>query len=53
MVSVIGLCCITWEELLDVISAHDEVGGRELGDFYAKCLEFNKFAAKRYAKMVE
>ena len=53
MVSVIGLRCITWEGLLVVISGHDEVDGRELGDFYAKCLEINKFAAKRYAVMVE
>ena len=51
--AAIGLRCITWEELLAVISEHNEVGGRELGDFYAMCIEFNKFAAKRYAKMVE
>lgn len=47
--AALGLRCIAWEELLAVISEHSEVDGRELGDFYAKCLEFNKFAAKRYA----
>ncbi len=41
--------CITWEELLAVISERNEVDGRELGDFYARCIEFNKFVAKRYA----
>ena len=47
--AAIGLRCITWEELLAVISEHSEEDGRELGDFYAKCLEFNKFAARRYS----
>jgi hypothetical protein len=45
----IGLRCITWEDLLAVVSENDEVDGRELGDFYEKCMEFNKFVAKRYA----
>ena len=40
--AAIGLRCISWEELLAVISDHNEVDGRELGDFYAKCIEFNK-----------
>ena len=44
----IGLRCITWEELLAVVSEHSEVEGNELGDFYAKCIEFNKFVAQRY-----
>ena len=51
--AAIGLRCITWEELLAVISEHNELDGRELGNFYAKCLEFNKFVAKRFAVMVE
>jgi len=46
--AVIGLRCITWEELLAVVLEHDEAAGKELGDFYEKCLEFNKFVAKRY-----
>ncbi len=44
----IGLRCITWEELLAVVLENDEVEGKELGDFYEKCLEFNKFTAQRY-----
>ena len=44
----IGLRCITWEELLAVVSEHSEAEGNELSDFYAKCIEFNKFAAQRY-----
>ena len=47
--AAIGLGCITWEELLAVVSEHNELDGRGLGNFYAKCLEFNKFVAKRYA----
>jgi hypothetical protein len=46
---VMGLRCIAWEELLSVLSEHNESDGRELEDFYAKCLDFNKSAAKRYA----
>ena len=46
---VLGLRCIAWEALLAVVSENDEAAGRELGEFYSKCLEFNKFAAKRYA----
>jgi len=42
----IGLRCITWEELLAVVSGHSEAEGKELGDFYSKCLEFNKSVAK-------
>jgi len=45
---VIGLRCIAWEEFLSVVSEHNEVDGRELGDFYAKCLEFNKPVAEQY-----
>ena len=41
--------CISWEEILAVVSEHNEADGRELGEFYVKCLEFNKFVAKRYA----
>lgn len=40
--------CISWEETLNVIAQHDEADGQSLGDFYAQCLEFNKFVAKRY-----
>ncbi len=46
---VIGLRCISWEELISVVSENNESDGRELGEFYAKCLEFNKSVAKRYA----
>ena len=46
--AALGLRCISWEELLAVVSGNDEVAGRELGDFYEKCLAFNKFVAKRY-----
>lgn len=41
--------CISWEEILAVVAKHNEADGRELGEFYAKCLEFNKFVAERYA----
>jgi len=44
----IGLRCITWEELLAVVSEHSEAEGNERSDFYARCIEFNKFAAQRY-----
>ena len=37
-----GLRCISWEELLAVVSENDEAGGEELGDFYSKRLGFNK-----------
>ncbi len=40
--------CISWEEILTVISEHKEADGQDLGEFYAKCLEFNQFVAKRY-----
>ena len=40
--------CISWEEILTVISAQNEADGKSLGEFYAKCLEFNQFVAKRY-----
>jgi len=45
----IGLRCITWEELLAVVAEHSAAEGKELNDFYVRCLEFNKFAAQRYA----
>ena len=44
----IRLRCISWEELLAVVSEHNDEDGKELNDFYARCLEFNKFAAQRY-----
>jgi len=44
----IGLRSISWEELRAVVSENNEADGDELGDFYAKCLEFNKPVAKRY-----
>jgi len=44
----IGLRCISWEELLAVISQNNAADGSELGEFYVKCLEFNQFVAKRY-----
>jgi hypothetical protein len=47
--AAIRLRCISWEELLAVVAEHNEANGDELGEFYAKCLEFNKFVAKRYA----
>jgi hypothetical protein len=28
--------------MLAVVLAHDEAAGKELGDFYEKCLEFNE-----------
>lgn len=40
--------CISWEEILAVISARNEADSLIMGDFYAKCLEFNQFVAKRY-----
>lgn len=40
--------CISWEEILMNISAQNESDGHCLGEFYAKCLEFNQFVAKRY-----
>ena len=46
---VIGLGCIAWEEMLAVVSEYSEAEGRELGEFYARCIEFNKFVAKRYS----
>lgn len=49
MLDTIGLRCISWEELLSVVSEHNDADGRDLGDFYARCLEFNKSVAKRYA----
>jgi len=45
----VGLRCITWEELLAVVLEHSEAEGKELSDFYTRCIEFNKFAAQRYA----
>ena len=44
----IGLRCISWEELLAVVSENNGADGDELGAFYARCLDFNKFVAKRY-----
>lgn len=40
--------CISWEEILAAISDQNEVHGQSLGEFYAKCLEFNQSVAKRY-----
>lgn len=40
--------CISWEEILTFISAQNEADGQSLGEFYAKCLEFNQFVARRY-----
>lgn len=42
------ICCISWEDILTVISEKHEADGESLGEFYAKCLEFNQFVAKRY-----
>lgn len=44
--AVMELRCIAWEELLAVVSEHNEEGGMELGDFYARCMEFNKVSVK-------
>jgi len=49
VLEAIKVRCISWEEILAVIVKHDEADGRELGQFYEKCFEFNKFVAKRYA----
>lgn len=42
--------CISWDEILTVISDNNEADGRELSKFYDRCLEFNQFVAKRYAR---
>lgn len=47
--AVLGLRSISWEELLAIVSENDEAAGRELADFYEKCLEFNKSFANRYS----
>lgn len=41
--------CMSWEDILTAISAHNESDGQSLGQFYAKCLAFNQYVAKRYA----
>lgn len=40
--------CMSWEELLDVIEVNDPSEVLELRKFYANCLKFNQFVAKRY-----
>ena len=45
---IMKLRCISWEEPLSVISKHSSSEGRELSEFYAKCLEFNQSVARRY-----
>ncbi len=37
--------CISWEEILAVISDNNEEDGRELAEFYDQCLKFNQTAA--------
>lgn len=49
VLETIGVRCISWEEILAVVSEHNESDGQELSEFYAKCFEFNKLVAKRYA----
>lgn len=39
--------CISWEEILGVVTESDRTFGVELADFYAKCLKFNQSVAKR------
>ena len=46
---VAKLRCISWEEILTVISEHRGDDGQSLDGFYAKCLEFNQFVAGRYS----
>lgn len=38
---IANIRCISWEEILTVISAQNEADGQSLGEFYAQCLEFN------------
>ena len=45
---IANIRCMSWEEILTVISAQNEADGQSLGEFYAKCLDFNQFVAKRY-----
>lgn len=47
---VANLRCISWEEILAVISEHKEDDGQSLSEFYATCLEFNRPVAGPYAR---
>ena len=48
--AVVKSRCISWEEILAVISDSNEEEGRELAEFYDKCLEFNQFVARQYTR---
>lgn len=41
--------CISWEEILALVGNIDSRFAAELADFYARCLEFNQFVAKRFS----
>jgi len=49
VLQTIRIRCISWEELLGVITESDPLSGSELTDFYARCLEFNQFVANRFS----
>jgi len=39
---------ISWEDLVDIITESDSAFGVQIDAFYAKCLEFNQYVAKRF-----
>lgn len=39
--------CISWEEILNLVSQSDSQFAVELADFYSRCLEFNRAAMNR------
>jgi hypothetical protein len=49
VVNKANIRCISWEEILVLVSESDPQYGAKLEDFYAKCLGFNRFVAKRFS----
>ena len=49
VVEYANIRCISWEEILALVEDSDSKFASELADFYATCLEFNQFVAKRFS----